>query len=201
MANEFRQIPKALLYEMDKEGNIRKVDRKTPILAYPLKSDNVKLYINSGGKEPFLISELIEEVWGNKTKVDSGKKFVNLDPLEETYQEVKEKSERAKDTAQMLSSGKVTKAHPKEAETKPNAEIKQEEKASGKQNSKEVDKIMKINCKMSFKIWKLHESGLSIAEIKAIVKHPHSVGAPATIERYKKNSDLRDKADKAIKLR
>lgn len=211
MANEFRQIPKAPLYEIDKEGNIRKIDKKTPAIAYPLGSDNVMLQMDAKDKKkrsPFKISELVAEVWGKKIKLGSGQEVLENEggklqakpagsgkiQTEGISEEIL--SERAKDTAQMPSSGKLLTATPKVAETKPNAEIKQEEKPSGKPNAK-ADKIMKLKCKMSYKIWKLHLAGLSIPEIKAIVKHPHSVGVPATIERYKKKPELQERAEKA----
>lgn len=166
MPTEFRQIPDAPLYQMDKEGNIEKIDNGSPIFPFPLKSNDVKLIVN-GERKPFLVDQLLKKVWGSSETIVGN---ISQNPT-------------------------ITKEELKEAHPTPNiSEVASTQQKYGNQ-IESSDAIMKLNCKMSIKIWKLYELGLKEEEIKKIVKHPYSVSVSATIERYKKNEALRDRAN------
>lgn len=59
---EFRCIRQANGYEIDKNGNIRRVADKSPV--FPL-GNKVILLNNMGGRQNFAISELVNEIWNN----------------------------------------------------------------------------------------------------------------------------------------
>ena len=194
MSNEFRQIPQAPLHEIDKEGYIQTINKQSQIIPYPLGSNNVKLKMADGTRKPFLVSELVSEIFGTKTvKVEiknTNKEPVTLimddtDHVHEPFEEkhsvpvkektpsvLQEKSERAKDTTQMPSSDKMT------------------------SSNTDVQKILALDTFDSVKIWKLHNIGISNEEITTLVKAPHISLVEKTLEKYQQKESLRIRAAK-----
>lgn len=163
MPTEYRQIPKAPLYEISKTGDIQKISNQSTILPYPLKSNHVKLLVD-GERKSFLIDELVKEVWDSSAIKKEEKK------IEEN-----------------MSFSKTDSKLPSEMSV-----------GTSKPTNLSSDQIMKMDCKMSIKIWKLYEAGLKEDEIKKIVKHPHSVSVHDTIERYKNKPSLRERANLVV---
>lgn len=232
MTKEFRPIEKAPLYEMDKDGNIQKIEKKTPAIPYPTGSRNVYLTLSEKERKSFNIDNLIQETFGEKkesVKEEEEIEEVVEEKEEKSGNEIRvtdseihtdgitneileeraiEKSERAIDTANMPSSG-----HPfgkKEKKEKPVKEKKEKkEKVVKEKKAKKVkeprrvssdnpiiEKIMKLECMESIKMWKLHQNGISNADITILVDDPHDFVVVKTLEKYTKNETLRNRADK-----
>lgn len=83
MSKEFRPIKKAPLYEIDKEGNIQKIDGKTPAIPYPRGSRNVILSLDGGKRQTFILDTLIEEAFGEKKEAVAEEESVNEAPIKE----------------------------------------------------------------------------------------------------------------------
>lgn len=71
MSDDFKQIPFAPKYEIDREGSVRTVSKQVPILPYPLGGNEVRLEVEYGGRKLFSIDELVAEVFNAKAKVES----------------------------------------------------------------------------------------------------------------------------------
>lgn len=69
MPREFRQIASAPLYEMDNEGNIQKIDGKTPAIPSPRGSKNFFLWVDDVNRQTFNLDTLIEETFGESKEV------------------------------------------------------------------------------------------------------------------------------------
>ena len=227
MTKEFRPIEKAPLYEMDKDGNIQKVDSKVSAIPYPTGSANVILTLTDGRRATFKIADLIAETFGEKKEVvaeDSleeikEERVVAAEPLEEEFQAqmqeekieeiekekeliadevgvevTSEKSERAKDTEAMPSSGKVTavKKETRGRKAKPKAPKKDFS------NNPMIGKIMALNTFDSVKIWKLHNIGVSNEDITELVDALHVTVITKMLEQYNAKEKLRVRAEKVI---
>lgn len=216
MSKEFRPIEKAPLYEMDKDGNIQTINKKTPAIPYPIGSKNVILKLEDGRRVTFKLDDLFQETFGEKVKPEieqeveqKAEESEKIIPDDETIltdekieeipveQEV-EKSERAMDTEQMPSSGKITSIKKekkvKVIKEKKDKKVKEERKVSS--DNPIIKKIMALDCFESIKMWKLHEAGISDADITILVNDPHDFVVVKTLEKYKKNETLRSRADK-----
>jgi len=198
--NEFKQIPKALLHEIDKEGNIQTIDKKSPIFPHPMGGNNVILKMPDGERVPFFVSELVAEVFGEKPKykkeeikevVKENKNNEGLEPFEKLHTTPKkeklpsvlqEKSERAIDTAQMPSSGEVT--HKKRGRIP-------KEKIVVSNNNPDIKKIMALDCFDSIKMWKLHQIGVSNEEITVLVNALHVSVIETTLEKCGRKDNLK----------
>jgi hypothetical protein len=69
--SEFKTILSASKYEINKDGDVQTIDKKTPIFPYPLGSKIVKLTINNGSRQSFTTEALIQEAFsGAKISID-----------------------------------------------------------------------------------------------------------------------------------
>lgn len=65
---EFKQIPQALKYEIDKEGSVQTIKKQTQIIPYPLGGRVVNLDTNDGKRKSFNVDELVSEIFDVKVK-------------------------------------------------------------------------------------------------------------------------------------
>lgn len=64
--SEFKTIPQAIKYEINKEGEIQTRDNKTPIIPSPRGSKTVKLFMDTKSRKEFNVDELVCEVFNAK---------------------------------------------------------------------------------------------------------------------------------------
>ena len=215
MSTEYITITQAPLYEINKEGSVRTIKKKSPILPYPFGSREVKLNINDTTRQSFNIDELISELFG---EIGGGKKKIKL----ESGQEVEEGSgttittrpvvkvakkeeepivehdgmrynpEKPTKTLHAVAEDGIYKKV-KVVKEKKEKKVKQERKVSN--DSPIIAKIMKLKCYESVKMWKLHQNGVSNADITILVNDPHDFVVVKTLEKYKKNKTLQERAD------
>lgn len=86
---EFKQIPQAVKYEMDKEGNVQTIAKQTPIIPHPRGSRTVMLYVNDVERKSFNVDELASEIFGIN-KVKANKVVSEESPAPKAVEEKKE---------------------------------------------------------------------------------------------------------------
>lgn len=197
MSNEFRKIAKCQLYEIDKEGNVQKIYKQVKIIPFPIGGNNVIMDTNYGKRESFKVSDLLEEVWGIKSKVSEPKEVV-IEPAIAGTKKVHEATaedlaERAKDREELISLTPTEKV----AETPAKAEKKQKEKPSVSHDSPEVDKILKLDCKKNIKIYKLSQIGMD-NKIIATTLETNNGSVYNVLKDYASNPDKVEKANAIV---
>jgi len=192
MSTEYIPIPNAPLYEINAEGGIRTIKKQSPILPYPLGSREVKLKINDTARQSFNMDELVSELFGKsgakKPKIEEIQPEPVIEvPTESVPESVPEPISEAPTETQAEKKGKIKK------------EKKKDKKRVVSSDNPIIQKIMKLKCYESIKMWKLHQNGISNADITILVNDPHDFVVVKTIEKYANNQTLQERADK-VKL-
>jgi hypothetical protein len=190
---------------MNEEGQVRKIKTGNTIFPSPLGSDTINLFVDVDNKKKFLVSELLFETHG--IKKEEVAKVEALPEIEVPKAEKKAKGGKAKaEKEKPVKVAKEPKAKKEKAVKEP--KVKKEKavkvkRAKGapltfKTNNAKEKKIMDLDCKLSIKMYKLSQMGLTVDEIRAIIPYPENWPTAGTIAKYKDNETLRNRAD-AIK--
>lgn len=219
---EFKQISRAPIYEISKKGAIRKIDKKTPIFPTPLGSNTVKLDTESG-RQTFGITELVSEVWEGHSPYPQpmvplsdldhatcvspenshcSEKIITVDVDEcvgeELVAELTKLEQQAEESKEAIKSGKAkkfkTEKEIKKAIKKKEKHEKEEKRSENIKPTPEINRINKLKCLLSIKIWKMHQLGFSDKDIRTFIGKPYIIVKLVT-DRYKKSKKLRDRAD------
>lgn len=180
--NEFKQITKAPLYEMDEEGNVRTINKQGLIIPHPRGSRSVILNTDDGRKS-FSIDKLISETFGE----ENGNTAIGMNSL-------------SQDTTGSHSGPFGVLSKEPEIEEKivkeKKIKVKESEERKVSNDNPMIEKIMALDCFESVKIWKLHEIGVSNADITILLNHAYDFVIVKTIDKYKDSQKLRDRSDK-----
>lgn len=144
IVTEFKVIRQASLYEIDKEGNIRKEYCKSPIIPIDGK---VIVWNNYGEKVIYNVFDLHNQVFGNKIMAE-----------EIPYKPKKIIQETVKQTE----ASKSINNNQKPQNTMSQTETTETQNAV---DPAKVEKIKGLTCKKHVKIYKLHQLGMAKKEI------------------------------------